>query len=301
MIRFEKMAPTTGEHSYRDFIDVQQPMYVSDFEILRGMRTEGLNTPHKLAKNQYRENVIRLQLRDLRRVNTVRREGHDFYTITDYGKRVLQDAESIPSSDGLFDVREVEPETYPSDDWCIQDFSTIDGATIKRINYDITEDSEQTYGWVRESPELTRSRIHCVPDTDIHRIIREFPTHDPLPAQCAHWVRAFAGIHFFPDANHRTATNTLEYLVEQNGGPATELVQRDIGRVVLLSKYARTLHTDIRFNTLWVRDELFDIWYRYFTRVLTGQLERRRPHEPTTEMLDACLQDVRGTLAELGN
>lgn len=275
-------------------------MYVSDFHILEELRTESKSTPYGIASDRYRENVIRLQLRDLRRIGLVRRIGAELYETTEYGDQVFRDVESLPVSDGLFEIGTIAPEQYPSDSWRLQDFSTIDGGTIKQINYDIIEDTAEVYGWVRDSPELTRTRIQCVPDTDIHRLIREFPTHDPLPAQCAHWVRAFAGIHFFPDANHRTATNTLEYLVEQNEGPATKLIQPDIGRTVLLSKYARTLQADNRFNTLWTRDEHFYIWYRYFTRVLTDHGERRRPHDPPTELLDDCLQDVRGRLAELG-
>ncbi|QSW98203.1 hypothetical protein [Haloterrigena alkaliphila] len=294
------MSPTAGDHSYRDFIDVQQPMYRSDTELLDELTEGDRNTPYELANGRYRENVIRLQLKDLRRLGLARRAGHEFYEITEYGEDVLRDAEPLPLSNGLFDVEAIVPEKYPSDEWRIQDFSEIDGPTIKRINYDIIEDSTEVYGWVRDSPERTRTRIRGVADTDIHRLIREFPTHDPLPAQCAHWVRAFTGLHFFPDANHRTATNTLEYIVEQNGGPATDLIRPEIRRVVLLSKYTRTLKTDNRFNTLWERDEHFYLWYRYFTRALTDQLERRRPDDPPTELLDSCLQDIRGRLAEFG-
>lgn len=295
------MAPTSGEHSYRDFIDVQESMYISDLDILEALKAETRNTPYEIAKDRYRENVIRLQLRDLDRIDLVRRTGHEFYEITERGIRISRDAESLPTSDGLFDIEAIALEQCPSSHWRMRDFSTIDGSTIKQINYDIIEDTAEVYGWVRDSPGLTRKRIQCVADTDINRLIREFPTHDPLPAQCAHWVRAFAGIHFFPDANHRTATNTLEYLVEQNDGPAAKLIQPDIRRTVLLSKYARTLQADNRFNTLWTRDEHFYIWYRYFTRALTDQIERRRPHDPPTDLLDDCLQGVRGRLAELGN
>lgn len=293
------MVPPSGSHSYREFIDVEAPMYRSDWEILDELDQNPCATPHELADSRYRENVLRLQLRDLERIGVVSRIGAETYCLTEYGERIRSDSETLPASGGLFDVTDIAPETYPPDEWRLRDFSSLDGETVKQINFEIVEDKTSIYGWIEDSPDKTRNRISNVPETFIHRIIREFPTHDPLPDQCAHWVRSFAGLHFFPDANHRTATNTIEFLVEEDVGPSKQLVQQGIERTVLHSKFVRAFQSEVRFNTLWCRDELFHVWHRYFTQVLTGRLERRRPHDPSTAKLNEILLDARTKLAEV--
>lgn len=165
---------------------------------------------------------------------------------------------------------------------------------------DFYEDGS-TYGDVRNGdPQLTKQRISNVIDSDIRRIIREFPTTAPLPEACAHWVRAIVGLHLFPDANHRTATNSLEYLVEQADGPTDRILTKDIPRFVLHSKFTRTFQSDVRYNTLWARDELFSVWYRYFTYNLCPGLEARRPHDPPARSLDRVLEVAREELKGLG-
>lgn len=44
-------------------------------------------------------------------------------------------------------------------------------------------------------------------------MIEKFPTDRPLPEQCALWMHAVIGKHFFDDANHPTAVALLRKLL----------------------------------------------------------------------------------------
>lgn len=287
------MPGTDSPHSYRDFIRCREQMYISDWEILELLSESDSLSPYDIANQQLRENVIRLQLRDLNRIGAVNPLSHDSYKLSERGAAILRDETALPSEDGLFDAHSICPEQYPEEEWCMNDFSNLDGETIKELNYQNMEDKSEEYGWVRDSPDLTRQRIQNVPDTDLHRAIREFPTHDPLPQQCAHWLRALAGMHWFPDANHRTAFNSLSVpflaAADRPLPPAP-----DIKRVVLESKLSRHLLSDVRFNTLWERDELYQVWHRYFRRILCGDGNRR--HEPPEHHLRLVLNYARSIL-----
>lgn len=276
--------------SYRDFIDPTEPMYLSDWVILEELGDADHLSPSELARSRFRENVIRLQLRDLRRVGLVDEYAHDTFQLATRGRVALADKSQVPATEEMIDVRSVRPEAFPDPKDCLTDFSNLDGETIKQINFDIIEDSSEEYGWIQGSPDVTRRRINNVPDTDLHRLMREFPTHDPLPQQCAHWLRAIAGLHFFPDANHRTAMSSLSVLYETNTGSPLP-VGENIERVVLESKLARYLLSDIKFDTLWVRDPLYDVWHRYFRQVLCGDGARR--HHPPTHHLRLILNYAR--------
>lgn len=277
-----------GPHSYRDFIDPSQPMYVSDEDILSILTDGEHHSPHSIADSRLRENVIRLQLRDLETLDAVVETAHESFRITSAGKEIL---ESSDLNDGMV-PREVIDSKYPPENQRLCNFTPIDASDVKGTNQDIRE-SGSTYGWVQGDRELTEQRISNVIDADIRRIIREFPTYAPLPAACAHWVRSLVGLHLFPDANHRTATNTLEYVLLETGLPEDRVVQPNIARFVLHSKYIRTFQADVRFNTLWERDELFQLWFRYFSQSFTGCLERRRPNDPPTIALNTILENAR--------
>lgn len=295
------MAGVSNPHSYRDFIEPDQPMYLSDYDLLCKLQTHQPLTPHQLAEGRFRENVIRLQLYDLARIDSIRAIGHEAYELRPIGCDLL-DTHPDHFSDGMVDLFEFDSKAFPPTDRRIRNFQSIDAKTLKRLNLDFFEEKGRVYGHVRENePQLTSKRIRGVPDTDIHRIIREFPTTAPLPEACAHWVRAIVGLHLFPDANHRTATNSLEFLLEQSVGPDITIVTDDIPRFVLHSKYTRTFQSDVRFNTLWEQDELFAVWYRYFTRCLCSGLEGRESRMPLTNQLDSVLTTARTELVSLQN
>lgn len=280
-------------HSYREFIEPAEPMYLSDRDILGYLNEFEHASPHEIAQQRFRENVIRLQLRDLTKVNLVNNLTHDTYKLTSYGKSVYNGEESLPSQGGLFNIPEIVGDSLPESDWCLTNFSNIDGETIKELNFDIIEDTAEEYGWVHGSPQKTRQKIRNVPETDLHRIMREFPTHEPLPQQCAHWLRAIAGLHFFPDANHRTAMNTLSVLYQTLTDEPLR-IGNNIERVVLESKIARTILTTVRFDTLWKRDALYQVWHRYFRFILCDDGYRR--HEPPEHHLRLILNYAREVL-----
>ncbi|TKX59769.1 hypothetical protein EXE48_13385 [Halorubrum sp. ASP1] len=287
----------TGKHSYRDFIDPSAPMYLSDLDILEALQDKTHVTPHRLAQDRFRESVLRLQLRDLERIGAVTQIGLETYQENSYGSRLLRDPPEKHIENDILDVEGISPDAFQADDWRLRDFGSVNAQVIKQLNKEFYEEPGSTYGEVRENePGLTKQRISNVIDSDIRRLIREFPTTAPLPEACAHWIRAIVGLHLFPDANHRTATNSLEYLVEQSDGPSDRIITPSIPRFVLHSKYTRTFQSDVRYNTLWAKDELFSVWHRYFTHTLCPGLEERRPHDPPTETLDQVLETAREVL-----
>lgn len=272
-------------------------MYLSDLEILKALRDRTHVTPHRLAEGRFRENVLRLQLRDLERIGAVTQIGLETYQENSYGSKLLRDPPEEHIENGVFDVERLAPNAFQADDWRLRNFGSVNAQVVKQLNLEFYDAPDSTYGDIREGdPELTKRRISNVIDSDIRRLIQEFPTTAPLPEACAHWVRAIVGLHLFPDANHRTATNSLEYLVEQSDGPSDRIITPSITRFVLHSKYTRTFQSDVRYNTLWAKDELFSVWHRYFTHTLYPGLEERRPHDPPTNTLDQVLETARESL-----
>lgn len=272
----------SAEQSYRDSIFPSREAYISDREILERLAGRGDASPWQLAERRRRENVIRLQCRDLTRAGLISEVSHEQYQITDAGVELLPGNEPKMDTSGMIDLDQFLAVDHIEDSWNLSDFSLLDPETIKEINRGEFKSGAQ-YGLVKEDSnlterELTERRISNVPASRINRLIEEFPTNEPLPQQCAHWMRAFTGIHFFPDANHRTGMNTLQILVDHNCD--TELsITDDIGWYILQSKLIRHLQSDIRFNTLWKRDEHYTLWHRYFRQVLCGSDEwYKSPH-----------------------
>lgn len=285
-------------HSYRSAIDPAQPQYLSDSDILRSIQRQGRSTPELIAEGRYRENVIRLQCRDLCRIELLSFCSHDTVSITKRGETALSDGATHPVTDGLFEVSEIDTVNYPAQNWRLTDFTILDPETIKEINLnEFTEANDEEYGWVDGDPELTQRRIKNVKRFQLRRIIREFPTNEPLPQQCAHWMRAFAGLHLFPDANHRTGMNTLQILVEQNSCDVSLPISKNIERFVLQSKLIRHLDSKIRFNTLWKRDEHYTLWHQYF-RDLLCETPDRHSLTPPDEDLRRVLRHAREIATE---
>jgi len=102
---------------------------------------------------------------------------------------------------------------------------------------------------------------------DLERVLEEFPTDRPLPEQCALWIHALVGKHFFPDANHRTAIVTLRKL------PVTTGWNQENGRRSGSNGYGLS-HTTfeeippIHLDGLYEKDELYRVWLQFFGEVL---------------------------------
>ncbi len=139
---------------------------------------------------------------------------------------------------------------------------------IKQRNLSFMRDPDHEYQLIRGSQRDTKRKIMNVRNGDLRRFMREFPICGPLHKQAALWMRGLVGKHFFPDGNHRTAMQTLRYLMVENGIDRRPLDLDTIGGVTMHSKKARRDIVDVRFDTLWERDELYAIWCNYFYATL---------------------------------
>ncbi|MFQ3477407.1 hypothetical protein HKK80_14405 [Halonotius sp. F2-221B] len=113
-----------------------------------------------------------------------------------------------------------------------------------------------------------RDDIWRVRNGDIARVLEEFPTDRPLPEQCALWMHAVVGKHFFEDANHRTAIALLRKLLADND---LDVDQWPTDRVRTARDESHAVRQDIppvRLDTLYEKDELYRVWYEFFTDVL---------------------------------
>ncbi|MFB6125858.1 MAG: hypothetical protein ABEJ79_00960 [Halolamina sp.] len=200
------------QSEYREHIEPDSQTYLSDRSILEHFAGHDRASPVDVARGRRRENVLRLQCRDLSRVGFLRECSHDGFTITTQGLEFLPGRPEAMTDDGLVKSDALVGSARPNDGWSLSSFDILDAETIKWINRDEFESSDR-YGLEQNDRSLTEQRIRNVPERRIRRIIRGFPRSEPLPQQCAHWMRAFAGLHLFPDANHRTGMNTLQILV----------------------------------------------------------------------------------------
>jgi len=267
--------------------------YITDAEIIRWFAEQQSNhhSPYEIAESRRRENVIRLQCRKLSRAGLLAEHSHDVFYITNKGRDYHRGKIAPPAKNGQLKTEEMEEADKGETAGILTDVSGIDADNIEIINEDLFSHPEHEYG-NRGSPAETRASIHRVKDYRINRVIREFPCSEPLPAQCAHWVSAFAGLHFFPDANHRTAVISLGVLLEKNDAVFKNLDAGNISRAVLESKLARLLHSDVRFNTLWKKDELYAVWHQYFSYLLYD-VGDTLPTTPSDQYLRSVLEKAR--------
>ncbi|MFB6161978.1 MAG: hypothetical protein ABEJ86_00850 [Halococcoides sp.] len=127
-----------------------------------------------------------------------------------------------------------------------------------------------------ETPQRVRHRIWVTRNGDLRRVLSDFPTDDRICEQCAGWMHAVAGRHFFPDANHRTAVVLLRRLLRENGiTPGTWPADRT-RETVIRSHRVRAEIDNVRLDTLYRRDRLFLVWLLYFKCVLRVP-EQTRP------------------------
>ncbi|WP_133304643.1 hypothetical protein [Halonotius aquaticus] len=218
-------------------------------------------TPRDIAQNRLRESAIRLDCFRFVRLGLVREIGEEMYIITDTGKNTIKEG-----SDPLGDYSEVVKDSNKNFDR-ITDISVFDSRSVKQANLDMLENEKQTYGLILDDRHKTKRRILNVSGNRIYRILREFPFDEPFLTQCAHWMRAFTGLHLFPDGNHRTGMYLLQILLKYNNIDDNPLPGDDISlyRTILRSKLIRLLQLDsVGLRDLWKKDEYFAHWHRYF-------------------------------------
>lgn len=245
-----------------EFHDTDNQAYIDAVDLLKLVSERGSATPKDASEARRRENIIRLQFRRLEGYGLLRKVGHEVYELTEQGEAFLEE-------DNLQDVISQEnPSRNLSEDRII-DFNGLTPDTITEFNVEeFFEAPDHDYGLVSNDRDLTHRRIRNVKNSRLNRVMKEFPLDEPVAEQCAHWVRAIVGIHFFPDANHRTAMATLSFLLDVNDIEYLEWPGSEIERAVLKSKIIRTLLVDVRFDNLWEKDELFVHWHRHFQNLL---------------------------------
>lgn len=261
--------------------------------VLEWLQGQSPAAPRDISESFRRENVIRYQCRELCECGLAECVTHDVYAITERGIQYLTADLELPEKDGDLDVDELrEQPRWQEEARRITDFSGIDAETIKQFNFERYQDPEDKYGLVQESREKTVQRIWNVADCDLNRVMREFPRNEPVVQQCAHWVRAMTGKHFFPDANHRTAMGSLRAILELNQITPPRWPGRELDRMILKAKFIRNFVVDVRFDNLWQKDELYHLWHRHF-RNLFYDLENTKHHERSTAHLRRALDAAR--------
>jgi|GEM_PF-4216478 len=142
----------------------------------------------------------------------------------------------------------------------------LDADDISERNWRLYLNPDEKYETV-DSHHLVKWRIKGSETTaDLEQILEEFPYKIPVENQCGYWVRAISGVHPFPNANHRTATQTLMYVLNENGYSIDEVTGGLIGRCVNWSKRMKKGSDSITVTTdnLHERDALFRLWRDYF-------------------------------------
>jgi hypothetical protein len=233
--------------------------FITYVDILESLDATRPLSPRDICESRYRENVVRVQCRMLVGCGLIESVTHELFSLSDRGVAFLDGDLELPIEDDDIDVEQIrQPLLWSDSQERISDFSKMDAETIKQFNYRLYLDTNKEYRLVDQSHEKTKKRIWNVKDFELHRVMDEFPIYEPLVQQCSHWVRAICGKHFFPDANHRTAMASLNALLRRNGIQVPQQWPgREIGRTVLKSKFIRNFVVDIRFDTLWKRDELY--------------------------------------------
>lgn len=263
-----------------------------DDTILEWLSNNGPATPRDISERRRRENVIRVRCRELSKYGLLTETADDTFHITKKGKEHLESDFDIGSISKVFSPQTItNAPLLKMDRRRIVDFSELDPEDIIYQNIQFLENSEN-YGKIRGSVQKTRDRINNVREGDIQRIMDEFPRNEPLVTQCAHWVRAFSGLHFFPDANHRTAMASLSALLDLHGIEYPEWSEEGIKRTVVKSKLIRILLVDIRFDNLWVKDEHYRLWHRFFRNCLCETDEIVHREYPLSD-LEKVLKDAR--------
>jgi len=160
------------------------------------------------------------------------------------------------------------PPTDPSSPR-ITDLSSIEAENFKFRNTEFLKSDGHHYDNPNDKAFIEqRKDIWRVRNGDLRTVLEEFPTDRPLPEQCALWMHAVVGKHFFDDANHRTAIALLRKLLRDNGIDPGNWSTDRVEEARDESHDIRQEIPPVRLDTLYEKDELYRIWYRFFTDVL---------------------------------
>lgn len=246
-----------------------------DGRIFAVLATDGHATPKQISEHRLRENVVRLRCRGLVSDGLLQEPTSDVFRLSEDGREVAA---------SKYDLDPIQPT-------CLESISTmgdLEPEDVKWQNERYLSHPDHRYDLDRSTEARARQEISVTRNGDLSRVMEEFPFSEPLPDQCAHWVRAIVGLHFFPDANHRTAMTTLNTILALNGMDRVSWRDKRYRTAIFKSKLVRRFVVDVRFDTLWYEDELFKSWQRYFTELLYGIPEYRYP-EPNARSFETLL------------
>lgn len=221
--------------------------------------------------------TIRIQCHYLTQLGYLNRTSADTYTVTADGESAVEGGD--PFDSGYVRLEENLKLDY---DHVTNLGELLDADTIIGINKQFFGTEGIDYEGTSDSPQ----DIERVRDARLERLTTEFPRFEPLSNQLAHIVRTFCGYHLFPDANHRTGTHIADVLAGKQGYDLFRSIQRDsdgIRRAVEISKILRGLCSNVRNSVdyLWMKDELFYHWNRYFRDLLYDLSPPKRVHTKT--------------------
>jgi hypothetical protein len=157
----------------------------------------------------------------------------------------------------------------PADAPRIIDLSEIRPENFKERNEKFLMDEDLHYDIAsHQSRQDLHHDIWVVRNGDLRKLLRKFPLNKPLRVQCANWMHAVVGKHFFPDANHRTAIALLRDLLWANGIHPGNWPTDQTRAVRDESHRVRDEIEPVTLDTLYRRDKLYLVWWRYFVEVL---------------------------------
>jgi len=104
----------------------------------------------------------------------------------------------------------------------------------------------------------------------LRQFFDNFPYEKSLTEQAAFWMRWFAGMHFFEDANHRTGMSTLRITMENNGIVPPPEIQNAGERVETAIDASERVREEgmVTPSNMYEKDGLYEVWYNYFDDVL---------------------------------
>lgn len=242
-----------------------QPHWMSELDdrILEMLRDDGVAKPRSLEKRlpADRDEIFRrcqeLSTHGLAQDLSDQRK----HKITEAGERYLDGKASAENPEKGLD-RLIDFSALSAEDFKFRNtkFLMSDG------RYDLRE---------HERRADVREAIWRVRNNDIHRALRRFPRDVPLIDQCAFWMRAFTGYHFFPDANHRTAIALLRNRLLDRGFRIGNWPTQRTQDAIWESKYHRLNRGCFyQLDSLYERDKHFYSWWFYFVDVLPDGLKK---------------------------
>jgi hypothetical protein len=108
----------------------------------------------------------------------------------------------------------------------------------------------------------------------IDGFISEFPTEADISLieQAAYWERWFAGMHFFRNANHRTAYFSLQEIMQKNDIselPRLKNVNEEKSETAIDASRRVRQELEIDEESMFRKDDLYNVWESFFEDILS--------------------------------